>query len=364
MSYYTHIMIISWFILLIFIAVLYSNIGIKRNTRQSFVRVAVLILLASSFEWIGACINGIEVSSLYFFHYTTNFIELSIAPFVPYAAAKVFSAKQRRTKRIDNLVFLVLLLHVFLEFLSLKYQFVFSVTLQNQLVYGKYYFVPLLAFIVSTLYFLWKAYIFSNYYQNKHQYLLLIIIGFVIIGITFQFINTEVLTVWIVLSIALLLIYIYYNELFMYVDLLTSLLNQFCYINTLEQASHELFIITFDVDNFKEVNDTYGHNCGDRMLKIIGQELKSTYSEYGYVFRIGGDEFAVVITEDLTHQKINILNSRFAENLKCIREEVLELPYVSYGFAHFDPNIHQSIESIKEEADRNMYHFKEQQKSK
>ena len=56
-------------------------------------------------------------------------------------------------------------------------------------------------------------------------------------------------------------------------------------------------LIVFDLDNFKYINDTYGHQAGDQCLKVIAECLKKAYSRYGNCYRIGGDEFCVLFRE-------------------------------------------------------------------
>ncbi|NDO47673.1 diguanylate cyclase [Clostridium sp. MD294] len=59
-----------------------------------------------------------------------------------------------------------------------------------------------------------------------------------------------------------------------------------------------------DADYFKSINDTFGHSTGDKVLKTIATNLQNTFSEYGKVGRIGGDEFAVIIESPLSEQQL------------------------------------------------------------
>jgi len=54
-------------------------------------------------------------------------------------------------------------------------------------------------------------------------------------------------------------------------------------------------ILYFDLDGFKAVNDTYGHDCGDSVLRMVGKRLKALARETDFVARIGGDEFCLII---------------------------------------------------------------------
>ncbi len=53
-------------------------------------------------------------------------------------------------------------------------------------------------------------------------------------------------------------------------------------------------LVVFDVDDFKQINDRYGHMKGDLCLADIAECIKKAYASFGYCYRIGGDEFCVI----------------------------------------------------------------------
>lgn len=90
-------------------------------------------------------------------------------------------------------------------------------------------------------------------------------------------------------------------------DVLTGLPNRrsldLTILNTMNQAvpqSHSLALVLMDLDNFKPVNDTFGHDVGDEVLKCIAKRLSSLLRSSDFVARMGGDEFVLLI--DQTHQ--------------------------------------------------------------
>lgn len=104
-------------------------------------------------------------------------------------------------------------------------------------------------------------------------------------------------------------------------DFLTNLPNRRMLIDRLKQeivkvnqSDKKLALLFLDLDNFKDINDTLGHDMGDHLLLDASKRLKDCVREFDTVSRLGGDEFAIILTElsDLpTMEKIahNILNS-------------------------------------------------------
>ncbi|MBQ3703086.1 MAG: diguanylate cyclase [Oscillospiraceae bacterium] len=122
------------------------------------------------------------------------------------------------------------------------------------------------------------------------------------------------------------------------------------------------YMLLFDVDNFKGINDTYGHETGDKVLIKLVQILKGNFRADDYVCRIGGDEFIVFMVHatekqhDLIAQKIDEINRRLADT-----EDGLPAASVSVGIVHGTDA--DSAENLFEKTDAAMYQAKKDGKS-
>jgi diguanylate cyclase (GGDEF)-like protein len=94
-------------------------------------------------------------------------------------------------------------------------------------------------------------------------------------------------------------------------DPLTSLPNRrhlFAYLHSAlrraERNKQRLTVVFLDLDNFKIVNDSLGHEYGDRVLRIISERLRSAIGENGFVARLGGDEFTLILPDAGTMEEV------------------------------------------------------------
>lgn len=77
-------------------------------------------------------------------------------------------------------------------------------------------------------------------------------------------------------------------------DQVTGLLNRHAFFSTLDRIVQQSAVMYIDLDEFKAVNDQFGHTLGDRLLSVVGRRLADAVGEQDVVGRIGGDEFAVL----------------------------------------------------------------------
>ncbi|MFT7860332.1 MAG: sensor domain-containing diguanylate cyclase [Sulfurimonas sp.] len=149
-----------------------------------------------------------------------------------------------------------------------------------------------------------------------------------------------------------------------YIDELTQLQNRKAFNERIEEllAQYERYEITFsmllfDIDFFKQVNDTYGHPLGDDVLIKLAKIVKSIARTNDYAYRVGGEEFVMLLTD--TDKKGAVI---VAEKLRKTIEESLYVTKdkkitISIGVAEIQPT--DTVESIYKRADDNLYYAKE-----
>jgi diguanylate cyclase (GGDEF)-like protein len=110
-----------------------------------------------------------------------------------------------------------------------------------------------------------------------------------------------------------------------------------------------------DIDNFKKLNDTKGHQMGDNVLKQVAAIMKEESEDFGIAGRYGGEEIVVMITDP----SINM--ESFAERVRQ-RVEEETLVTVSLGYSKYDRGV--TVEQLIKQADEAMYKAKTSGKNK
>lgn len=152
-------------------------------------------------------------------------------------------------------------------------------------------------------------------------------------------------------------------------DELTGLYNRCGFLTLADQQfriadrlKQQLCLIYADLDNMKWINDTLGHQEGDRALDDTANILRSTFRAADIVARIGGDEFVGLAIETV-EKSSDLIMTRLLENLNAFNHQ-RQRPYklsLSVGITQYDPEHPSSIEELLKKADNLMY---EQKKAK
>jgi len=159
-------------------------------------------------------------------------------------------------------------------------------------------------------------------------------------------------------------------------DALTAVYNHGAYNEDIERISHDdmpaafpVACVRVDVDDFKDVNNTHGHPAGDAALRHISAVLRGKARERDRVYRVGGDEFAVLVMDSTEEEALGMmkrvcreLSERPVRWVSSIGEVKLFTVSTSIGVAQCDNS--SDIESAFENADKASYRSKETGKAR
>jgi diguanylate cyclase (GGDEF)-like protein/PAS domain S-box-containing protein len=175
-------------------------------------------------------------------------------------------------------------------------------------------------------------------------------------------------TMWLMMDITTMKRYQEQVERLAFHDMLTGLPNRTLLMDRLGQAlsqakrSGDLLAVCFiDLDGFKAVNDRFGHDAGDRLLRVIAERLRDCIRGTDTVARLGGDEFVLVLTQLANHDECRSVLDRV---LTSVAEPVVlgagQVAHVSASIgAAFHPNDGVDAEALLSFADRAMYRVKQ-----
>src|SRR5690606_10215396 len=148
-------------------------------------------------------------------------------------------------------------------------------------------------------------------------------------------------------------------------DMLTQLPNRQAYQQRLEQETERWrrdgrprSVAVCDIDHFKSINDSYGHQAGDKVLRIIARTLRQRLRQTDFVARYGGEEFVVLMPETSAEDALAVMDAVRMAVAQCpfhFREQRVAIT-LSAGIASFTPQ--STAEQVFKRADQALYDAK------
>lgn len=129
----------------------------------------------------------------------------------------------------------------------------------------------------------------------------------------------------------------------------------------IQKTKTELCVLMIDIDNFKNINDSYGHNAGDKVLKEFAKTIRENVRGYDEVIRYGGEEFIVILYRCNVNYATNIAE-KLRQKVKLLKIPEIENTSftVSIGVSTLKEN--ENLTEAIERADRAMYLAKKEGK--
>ncbi len=275
-------------------------------------------------------------------------------------------------KRKFILYFLPIALNLSLSIYSLYDGVIFSISDENVYMRGSMFYINVIInlgyLFYSTLICLIHAIKEGNLIKKNELYTMAAFILPPMLGGIIQVSFYGLSLIWVCLSISLLLMYMNIQAHMISIDTLTGINNRWQLTRYLETKTKNisedkaLFVFMIDVDEFKSINDKYGHAVGDEALINTANVLKKYCGQtHNFLARLGGDEFVIVAEADSI------------EDAELMRDELMSMVCeynkdsdnvydinLSIGFSGIHEQDHfESVSKLLAEADKNMYSIKQ-----
>lgn len=353
------------------VALIKENGLLNKLQKRKIIALAFLIIFEIFVDTIAIYINGLSSAYVTLFK-IIKICEFIVAPLLPTVFACLI-CRRSFWEKIRVCFYIVIVANTIVQLINIWYPLTFIIDANS--IYTRtshtYLYILLLAISFTFLIICSRR----TFTQDYHRFNSLgVITLFFIIGIGLRCLNIESNADWLCITFSYFLFMEYFSNSYYQIDEKTGVRNQKSFMIRKSQIDYSTVVIAIDVNYFKTINDTKGHLKGDECLGIIGKAISSVYSDYGVVYRPGGDEFAVIFNPDFLENikkknhcdvdgtVINLMKSLDDEMILQAKNEPLLISGVAQGYDIYkiydecdDPKDYRSFDEVYENADRNMY---------
>ncbi len=356
-GYYNAITSLGLILMLVMLMILFSDEVLKENEKKGFILGFSLCIFELILDWFIEYFKFTNSDSIMLMKHgiaLTYFLGVSIN------LVMVWTIVENKSKQLMKILWFMTALNMVLPLSIFFSDAIFYFDEANNFTLGNHFFVMVFQVVGSTAILFISLYRRVKKYHAKNNYILVLILCLFITGFILDYTDNGIKVLWVNEVLVFGFLYILYSTFVSQMDVLTGLLNRRSYENQVYDIKREAIILILDANKFKDINDNYGHSYGDFCLEVIGKTLRSVYASYGNCYRIGGDEFCVILTKNL--DKIDELNNKFN---KLLLEYPSEhgLPTMSTGYCRYIPD-ESSVQKTIEDADEMMYLMKSKSRTK
>lgn len=228
---------------------------------------------------------------------------------------------------------------------------------------GQFFMIRAVLVMIFILLLLVYTVVFRSDFMSEYKNMILFLPIFSLIGALSQVFLASLDTTYAGISLGCLILFFFFQSNDVNVDYLTGVLNRRGLdirmdekIRYSQQNKKNFAAIMMDIDNFKTINDTYGHDEGDKAIKYMADILTSLFDRNASIGRFGGDEFCV-ITDNVSPIELDELILQAREKLANIRDKRKWNPAVdiSYGYEVYVHSKALTREEFTENIDELMY---------
>lgn len=358
LHYDLNIFAIILLIALLLVIILKQEISsLKSNIFRLIIIFTIIMLTLEIMSWVfdekpGETAYLLNFLSNFFFTALNTVVVSLWASYIDYT---IYESRNRLRRRWFYLQPSIIV--VALSIINIYTPILFEINENN--VYSR---LPLIWVSIS-LTFLIYLYVFFLVYQNRKKvnvkvlYGVMIFLSLPIIAGFLQLWFYGLLVIWPATAIALLFSYLIFETTSASRDFLTGAYTRMRaeeFIVMLLRKKKKFVVIMIDLDDFKVVNDTFGHHVGDAMLVEMTAILKKVFNKNAIVSRYGGDEFLVVV-EGKSEGGVQLNRHQIQTMLQNSSNTYAQTQKFSYGISICNNIDTWTMESLITTADNNMY---------
>ncbi len=350
--YYTALTVLALFSQIVMLTIFKSDNMLPKENKRYFTLVFITFIIGTFLEWFS------DIILMYYdiesFYYTlAQPIMHIVIPLTPYYIGCAFKKYENKKPFI-----VLFFLNIFIQVLS--FTTYFRNNFHDIFSQGNTYVIYFSLFIYVIYKMFKNVYQVSKLYQARNITILIINIFFITnFTVVVQALSSGINTIFITNTANAIIIYSYFSSLINKRDGLTLLLNRRCFENRIKALKQDRVFLFIDLNKFKEINDTHGHLVGDDILKEIADICLEIFTPFGNSYRLGGDEYCIVLRKQLDY--VETLITTLHHNINVRRKINPLLPSVSVGYGYYNHNKNTVNDAISE-ADAMMYKLKHKHK--
>jgi diguanylate cyclase (GGDEF)-like protein len=289
-----------------------------------------------------------------------------MAVFVDYMAFK----KKPRSDKIILFSYLAFTVYAIFILFGCRYGFFISVDSENIFHRGSLFYVRYIMACCPILFALSELVFYRSLLKRSYFTVFIRLLAFFFLGSIFDLLFATTSLAWPWETAALLYSYFFIVQSYVRIDPLTDIgnrlsFNEFTDVLSRHNSGESWAIVMLDMDHFKMINDTLGHQEGDRALCDMATILKNCATKNDFVARYGGDEFVLTTrVENGDMEKIANLMGEIQAKIDLVNAQKTRLYKleISYGYDVYTADGKQSMEKFLNHIDSLMYTHKQERR--
>ncbi len=336
-----------------------NNVLVSGRKRPFFggIVLTIIVILAE----VGTIVTGDGGSAWRSLNIVSNVIGFMLTPFIPIVLLSIFDSNVLKARLY---LLLPALLNGIAAVLSPFFGLLFSIDSDNRYSRGNLFIFFVAVYMFHLLLLVGVSLSKGRGHLYSIHWYIFGLTLFVVAGTVIQLVFPSVFSSWHCVTLALFLYYLLLSEHDGRLDFLTGLYNRSAFERDIEILGKRkrYTVIVLDLNDFKKINDTFGHDYGDAVLKKVAEIIRESFDHDCNCYRIGGDEF-YVLCKGSDPEKVKCRLRRMTSKLTGERSLDSTLPTVAYGLGISQTDM-PDIQAMLKAADEEMYRYKQQQKEK